>query len=95
MVIDVMHFEVNDSVFNNFASRNFSFTLQNMEGSGHISLQSWGLLFDYCILQRWPSPSQYLLGTRCRKVMVESVKEPMIYYIVPASGEACKQGSGT
>lgn len=36
MMTDEMHLEINDSVFNNFVSRNFSYTLWNMNGLGLI-----------------------------------------------------------
>lgn len=40
MFTDVMHLEVNDSMFNNFTNRNFPSIPQSMNGSGHICFQS-------------------------------------------------------
>lgn len=76
-----MCFEINDSGFNNFVGRNFSYTPRNTNGSEHICFQLWELELTLWMLQptERASLSQCLLGPGHRlheRHGVRSLKEP-------------------
>lgn len=65
------NFEINDSVFNNFVSRNSFWTLQNMNGSEHICFQPWEWELGLQPTERASRSHVYwALSTSCKKGML-------------------------